>query len=145
MGSGSGVVSKILGRGAPSTPSNGLSPDFQAGGGERGDVYAPEDLPTIESQGARAQYIPGSAYSAGFDPMFQAMSPYAQAYLQSLNMPNTAQMLGGNQTIEDKLLSAGQNRVTAPDIKVGELPGGLGRLPPGLYYVDANGVVKAQK
>jgi hypothetical protein len=37
-------------------------------------------------------------------------------------MPNAAQMLGGNQSLDAKLFAAGQNRVTAPDTKLGEMP-----------------------
>jgi hypothetical protein len=131
MGSGGslrgfgGLFSGISGKGA--NASTGISPDFQAGGGERADVYEPTQAEVGASmQADRPQYIPGSAYAAAFDPAYQALTPYAQAYLNQFNMPNTAQMLGGNQNIErsleEKLAAAGQNRVTAPDTSVGQQP-----------------------
>jgi hypothetical protein len=125
MGLGSSVVSRILGKGTSANSSTGISPDFQAGGGERSDVYEPTQT-EAPMQADRPQYIPGSAYAAAFDPAYQALTPYAQAYLNQFNMPNTAQMLGGNQNIErsleEKLAAAGQNRVTAPDTSVGQQP-----------------------
>jgi hypothetical protein len=121
MGSGSGVISRVLGKGTSANASTGLSPDFQAGGGERGDAYEPtQDEASIQAD--RPQYIPGSAYAAAFDPAYQALTPYAQAYLNQFNMPNAAQMLGGNQSLEEKLAAAGQNRVPGQNINIGDVP-----------------------
>jgi hypothetical protein len=144
MGSGGSLSLSGLFSKAKPAPITGMSPDFQAGGGERGDVYEPTQT-EASMQANRPQYIPGSAYAAAFDPAYQALTPYAQAYLNQFNMPNLAQMLGGNQSLEEKLATAGQNRITTPDTKVGELPKGLEGIPQGLYYIDANGVIRAQK
>lgn len=122
MGSGGSLsLSGLFSKAKPALAGDSISPDFKAGGGERADVYEPTQA-EAPMQGDRPQYIPGSAYAAAFDPAYQALTPYAQAYLNQFNMPNTAQMLGGNQSLEEKLTAAGQNRVPGQDVNLGEMP-----------------------